>query len=304
MPAGWYAGKRIAVDGHNLAFRYLTSLRGPGGDLLRNPGGRAIGHLVGFLNVVRHLRRLGAEPILVWDGDVHPRKQATVAERVRRRQEAFQQAQLALAAGDQVAYARLARAAVRVTPDMIEDAGRLLGPLGVAVVRADHDGERYAAALCHAGHADAVASEDFDTLVAGAPAMLRRVGGSDAFLHRLDDAAAHGLTAEQLRHVAILCGTDWHPGVKGIGPRLALEAVRAGLPRLFQEAEAGHTPTRLHRLVSAGGLPWPEFEALDRFIADLPTPPAPRAAPPDPSAAVAAAEELGVGRARVLGCFC
>lgn len=303
VPAGWYAGKRIAIDGHNLAFRYLTSLRAHG-DLLRNPEGRAIGHVIGFLNLVRHLRSLGAEPTVVWDGEVHPRKEATVAERVRRRQEAFRQAQAAREAGDEAAYARLARAAVRVTPEMIEDATQVLSALGVAVVRADHDGERYAAALCRAGHADAVASEDFDTLVAGAPTMLRRVGGPDAFLHRLEDAAAHGLDQAQLRHVAILCGTDWHPGVRGIGPRLALEAVKAGLPRLFEEAAAGRAPTRLHRLVGAGSLDWQEFQDLDRFIADLPAPPAPRAPPPDPVAAVAVAEALGVGRSRVLGCFC
>ncbi len=42
VPAGWYHGKRIAVDGHNVAFRYLTSFRGKDGDVLRNPDGRVI----------------------------------------------------------------------------------------------------------------------------------------------------------------------------------------------------------------------------------------------------------------------
>ncbi|MCA1810779.1 MAG: hypothetical protein LC623_02070 [Halobacteriales archaeon] len=71
VPEGWYAGKRIAVDGHNVAFRYLTSFRGRDGDLLRSRDGRAIGHLVGYVNLVRHLRERGAEPIVVWDGQVH-----------------------------------------------------------------------------------------------------------------------------------------------------------------------------------------------------------------------------------------
>src|SRR5688572_7373424 len=43
VPAGWFDGKRIAVDGHNVAFRYLTSFRGRDGDVLRAPDGRAIG---------------------------------------------------------------------------------------------------------------------------------------------------------------------------------------------------------------------------------------------------------------------
>ena len=27
VPGGWFDGKRIAVDGHNVAFRYLSSVR-------------------------------------------------------------------------------------------------------------------------------------------------------------------------------------------------------------------------------------------------------------------------------------
>src|SRR5688572_8647270 len=88
VPAGWFDGKRIAVDGHNVAFRYLTSFRGPGGDVLRAPDGRAIGHLIGYVNLVRHLRERGAEPIVVWDGEVHPRKRRTVDERNRVRKDA------------------------------------------------------------------------------------------------------------------------------------------------------------------------------------------------------------------------
>ena len=60
VPGGWFDGKRIAVDGHNVAFRYLASFRGRDGDVLRSPDGRAIGHLIGYLNLVRHLRERGA----------------------------------------------------------------------------------------------------------------------------------------------------------------------------------------------------------------------------------------------------
>ena len=56
LPPGWLDGKRVAVDGHNVAYRYLTSFRGRDGDLLRAPDGRAIGHLIGYANLVRHLR--------------------------------------------------------------------------------------------------------------------------------------------------------------------------------------------------------------------------------------------------------
>ncbi|HET6399363.1 MAG TPA: hypothetical protein VFH47_07400 [Candidatus Thermoplasmatota archaeon] len=400
---GWLEGRRVAVDGHNLAYRYLTSARAPDGDLLRNAAGRPIAHLLGFLGLVRHLRERGAEPIIVWDGAVHARKLATVQERVatwrkaqekvddlqrrlahataigpaayaraaRLRHEALagplvaldarpdappqpehgrdaggaglprtQQVTLAsspdpslpppeAASPDEVAHARaelerilvlgeaaygarciqelrveLVEARRRVTSfdePMREDCTRLLSSVGVAVVQADHDGERYAAGLCAAGHADAVATEDFDALVAGAPVMLRKLGSREAFEHRLGDA---GLSPSQLRQVAILCGTDWHPGVKGFGAKTARKALERypDLRTLVAEADAG-VQGRWHDLVRASGMDLALFEDLEAFIAHLPATPEPPRAKPDPAAAVALADTFGVGRARVLGCF-
>ena len=306
VPPGWYDGKRIAVDGHNVAFRYLTSFRGKDGDVLRNPEGRAIGHLIGFVNLVRGLRAQGAEPTVVWDGTVHPRKRATVEGRIQRRLEAALNAQEAEAAGDRDAHHKYLRMTTYLDGAMIEDATRLLEPLGVAVVRADHDGERYAAALCRAGHADAVATEDYDALVAGAPTVLRKAGSAEPFLHHLSDLAGHGLDAAQLRWVAILCGTDWNEGVHGFGAKTALKAIRdfPDLRILVREAEAGSESTRWHRMVKESGLTLREFDEVDAYIAALPKVAAAHKPRPDPTKAAAVAEGLGLQKERVLACFC
>jgi 5'-3' exonuclease len=371
VPPDWYAGKRIAVDGNNLAFRYLSAMRGPDGGPLRNRDGRAIGHLLGYVNLVRHLRERGAEPIVVWDGQVHERKRATVDERNRQRRNAdFEahtlqgelqkagvlgpaafgaahradlHAQLSLleglaatdpgAADDLAAVREAVQRAARLTDAqlgaartvqledevltakrrvtrlegaMIADCTQVLEALGVAVHDAPHDGERYAAALCRAGLADAVATEDFDALVAGAPAVLRKAGSQQPFLHRLDDVAAHGLSAQQLRWVAILCGTDWHPGVKGFGAKTAVKALRErpDLRGLIQEAQSGAGAGRWHALVAAAGLTLREFDEMDAFIADLPTPEARRPAPPRPDVAMDLAGRLGLDSRRVLACYC
>ncbi len=306
VPAGWYHGKRIAVDGHNVAFRYLTSFRGKDGDVLRNPDGRVIGHLIGFLNLVRSFRREGAEPILVWDGTVHPKKRATVEGRIARRMEAALNAQEAEAAGDQEAHHKYLRMTTYLDGAMIEDATRLLSPLGVTVLRADHDGERYAAALCRAGHADAVATEDYDALVAGAPTVLRKAGSAEPFLHHLDDLGTYNLSVAQLRHIAILCGTDWHPGVHGFGAKTALKALKehADLRTMVAEAEAGAAATRWHRMVKDSGLTVAEFDELDAYIAGMPEIPTPPTARPDPAAAVEIGLGMGLARERVLACFC
>ncbi len=373
MPADWYANKRIAVDGHNVAFRYLSSFRGPDGGPLCNRSGRVIGHLVGYVNLVRHLRERGAEPIIVWDGDIHEKKRKTVEERTRQRKGALlnantlegelQKARLlgpqafgATHRADLTAQVRLLEALATTDPDedtlaelegrrrdlaraatltdaqlgaarivhledevlqakrrvthldgvMIGDCTRVLEALGVAVVRAPHDGERYAAALCRAGHADAVATEDFDALVAGAPAVLRKAGSAQPFLHRLDDLAMHGLTHQQLRWVAILCGTDWHPGVKGFGAKTAVKALKEhpDLRVLIRDAAAGSGTSRWHRLVAESGLSLPEFDEMDAFIADLPAPEAPASAPPRPDLAMSLAGELGLDARRLVAAFC
>ncbi len=306
VPTGWYAGKRIAVDGHNVAFRYLTSFRSHDGDILRNSEGRAIGHLIGYVNLVRHLRERGAEPIIVWDGDVHPRKWATVEGRIQKRLEAAINAEEALAAGDHSAHQKFLRATTYIDGAMIRDCSRLLQALGVAVVRAPHDGERYAAALCHAGHADAVATEDFDALVAGAPAVLRKAGSQEPFLHHLSDLATHGLSRDQLRHIAILCGTDWHPGVKGFGAKTALKMLQAepDIRKVIRAAHDGTGTARYHKLLKEADLTLAAFDEMDSFIAELPPAQAPTVARPDPGTAVAVASEMGLERNRVVACFC
>lgn len=306
VPEGWYHGKRIAIDGHNVAFRYLTTIRGRDGGMLLGRRERPIGHVLGFLGLVRSLRAAGAEPIVVWDGAVHPRKEATVQERIRKREETLARAEAAKAAGDVAEYKRLMRGTVYIRPEMIEDCSRVLETVGVAVATADHDGERFAAALCLGGHADAVATEDFDALVAGAPFVLRKAGGQAPFMHRLTDLEAHGLDAAQLRQVAIVSGTDWHPGIRGFGPKTAVKAIAeyGDLRELWAQVEAGRDDTRLHRLVAAGGMDLATFEDLDGYVAALPAPGAPRAPKPCPDMASAVADEVGVGHERILACFC
>lgn len=307
VPEDWYNGKRIAVDGHNVAFRYLTSIRGKDGDVLRNENGRAISHLLGFTGLVRQLREKGAEPIVVWDGKVHPRKQATVNERIRKREEAQARADEAKASGDYALYHRLMRSTVYFSEEMIHDATRLLESVGVAVVTADHDGERYGAALCAAGHADAVATEDFDALVAGAPWVLRKAGGGEPFLHKLTDLEAQSLTVQQLRQIAIVCGTDWHPGVKGFGAKTAVKALASypHLGDLFAEVDGGDVDsTRFHKLIAKGAMSSEEFADLDAYIAKLPDPEEPRKAKPCPEMARATAEDVGLSAERVMACFC
>jgi flap endonuclease-1 len=306
VPDAWYEGKRVAIDGYNVAYRYLAASLGA--DLHRNKAQRPIGHLLGYLHVVRFLRERGAQPIVVWDGPVHPLKRATVESRIARRLEASLNAEEALAAGDMAAYEKHLRGTIYIDGAMVRDCTRLLEALGVPVVVADHDAERYAAALCQAGHADAVATEDYDALVAGAPVVVRKAGSAQAFFHGLEDLdPTHELDTRKLRWVAILCGTDWNPGgVKGLGAKTAVRLLREypDLPALVQEAAQGMASTRYHAMVRDSGLTPEFFQQLDEHISTLPKVDAPTRPKPDPALAAQVADEFHLDRKRTMACFC
>jgi flap endonuclease-1 len=91
--------------------------------------------------------------------------------------------------------------------------------------------------MARRGDVWAPASKDYDALLFGAPRLVRflTISGRE-FLpsrgtsrpirpelidlpHMLD---ALGITATQLVDLGLLVGTDFHPGVKGIGPKKAL----------------------------------------------------------------------------------
>jgi flap endonuclease-1 len=81
--------------------------------------------------------------------------------------------------------------------------------------------------MARRGDVDYVGSEDYDTLLFGAPETLRQLtsSGDPELMSLAATLAEHDLTWEQLVDVGILCGTDFNDGVDGVGPKTALKAV-------------------------------------------------------------------------------
>jgi flap endonuclease-1 len=104
----------------------------------------------------------------------------------------------------------------------------LLDRLDVPYIEAPAEGEAQASYMARKGDADYVGSEDYDTLLFGAPLTLRQLTSKgDPELMDLDATlATHDITWEQLVDIGILCGTDFNPGVDGIGPKTALKLVK------------------------------------------------------------------------------
>jgi flap endonuclease-1 len=91
------------------------------------------------------------------------------------------------------------------------------------------------------GEARYVVSQDYDTLLFGAPNLVRNltVSGKRKIRGRqivvnperlilADVLAGLKLTREQLIEIGILVGTDFNPGVEGIGAKTGLKIVQRG----------------------------------------------------------------------------
>ena len=234
-------GRAFAVDAANTLHQFLALIRTPDGVPLKDSQGRVTSHLVGLLyRTTRLVTDYNLRLVFVFDGPPPDLKAPELERRRAEREKAEREYREALARGDMKTAWSKAVGTGRLTPQMADEAKRVLGFLGIPYVQAPGEGEAQAAFMAQRGDVWAAASRDFDSLLFGAPRLLRyltitgrrRLPGQRGTvplqpeLIRLDCLLAeHGLTREQLVDVAILIGTDFSPGVPQVGPKTALKLI-------------------------------------------------------------------------------
>ncbi|MHB8584686.1 MAG: flap endonuclease-1 [Thermoplasmatota archaeon] len=236
-----FSGRVLAVDGFNTLYQFLSIIRQPDGTPLMDAQGNVTSHLAGLLYRTANLIEAGIRPAFVFDGPPHPLKRATLDTRARRKVVAEAAHREAVAAGD-VARARTAATQTsRLTGPMIVQAKALLDGLGLPWVDAPGEGEAEASRLAQDGTAFGAVSQDFDSLLFGAPRLVRNLAvtgrrklpGKRVFVDvepeviELDATlkALH-ITREQLVEAAILIGTDFNAGIHGVGPKRAVKLIQ------------------------------------------------------------------------------
>jgi flap endonuclease-1 len=222
------AGSVVAVDAHNWLYRYLTTtVKWTRDEVYTTDAGEEVANLVGVVQGLPKFFEHDLVPVFVFDGGVTDLKAAEVSERRERRERAEQRRAEAEQRGDAVEAARLEARTQRLTDTILETTRELLGLLDVPVVDAPAEGEAQAAYMARRGDADYAGSEDYDTLLFGAPLTLRQLTskGSPELMDLDATLDRHGISLEQLVDVAILCGTDFNEGVEGVGPKTALRAI-------------------------------------------------------------------------------
>ncbi|RLM53614.1 flap endonuclease-1 [Halobellus sp. Atlit-31R] len=219
------AGSVVAVDAHNWLYRYLTTtVKFTREDAYTTAAGEEVANLIGVVQGLPKFFEHDLVPVFVFDGGVTELKDEEVAERRAAREKAEELKQAAEERGDDVAAARLEARTQRLTGIIHETTRELLELLDVPVVEAPAEGEAQASHMAIRGDADYVGSEDYDTLLFGAPYTLRQLTskGNPELMDLDATLAKHDLTREQLVDVAILCGTDFNEGLSGVGPKTAL----------------------------------------------------------------------------------
>jgi len=235
-------GKSIAVDAYNALYQFLAIIRQPDGTPLKDSSGRITSHLSGLFYRTSNLVELGIRPVYVFDGVPPALKEVEIKRRMRVKEEAAVRYEKALREGRTEEARVYAQATSRLKDYMAEDSKKLLDLMGIPWVQAPSEGEAQAAHLTKRGDSYYCASQDYDSLLFGAPRFVRNVTVSgrrklpskNIYVDVIPEVVElqqvlndSGITYEQLVDVGILIGTDFNPdGIKGLGPKTALKLIR------------------------------------------------------------------------------
>jgi flap endonuclease-1 len=230
-----------AVDANNALYQFLSIIRQPDGTPLMDKQGRVTSHLSGILFRVSNFMQKGIKPVFVFDGIPTALKQETVDGRRKIRTEASEKWKEAIERGDEAEAFKQARSSSRVDTTIIETSKELLRLMGLPTIQAPGEGEAQAAYMAAKGEARYVVSQDYDTLLFGAPTLVRNLTVSGKRKIRGRQVTVNPerlilaevleglrLTREQLIEIGILIGTDFNPGIEGIGPKTGLKIVQRG----------------------------------------------------------------------------
>jgi flap endonuclease-1 len=236
-------GRTLAVDGNGELYQFLALIRLRDGTPLQDSKGRTTSHLSGlFYRTTRLMAEHGLKLVFVFDGAPPQLKAREIAKRRSVRTKYEEERASALARGDLAEAYSKATMTSRLTRDMIAEARELLRLMGVPTVQAPSEGEAQAAHMARISpDVWAAASKDYDSLLFGAPRLVRflTISGKEFLpsqgtfrpivpetieLDRL--LVGWGISREGLIDLAILVGTDFNEGIKGVGPKKALKLVQ------------------------------------------------------------------------------
>jgi flap endonuclease-1 len=236
--------------------------------------GRVTSHLSGLFYRTTNLLSRGVKLIYVFDGEKSELKKRTIELREKRKEEAMKKYDAAKIEGNEGEMFKYSRQTSRLTEEMLTESKELLRALGVPVVNAAEEGEAQASFMARNDpEIYAVASQDYDCLLFGAPRLIQNLTFSkkkslasgnvvsiQPEMISFEDVLNYlEISHEQLICLGILVGTDFNPGgIRGIGQKRALQIVKYDRQPvlIFEEIE---------RLKNMGKVSEPDFKWEEIF---------------------------------------
>jgi len=247
------SNKVLVVDGQNMLYQFLTSIRQQDGSLLTDSKGQVTSHLIGLIARVTNFMSKKLKLVFVFDGTVPELKHKELQKRKQNKIHAEKKYQEAKSAENIEEMKKFASRTTRLTKEMVEEAKLLLNAIGIPVIQAPSEGEAQAAHMVAKGDAYAIVSQDADSLLFGATKVVRNlnVSGrrkygstyksiSPEIIDLSENLNNLGIDRNQLIILSMLVGTDYNiRGIKGIGPKKALKLVKEikDKEKLFEEVK-------------------------------------------------------------------
>lgn len=233
-------GKKIAIDAYNTIYQFLTTIRQKDGTPLMNSKGIITSHLSGLFHRSIKLLENDIKIVYVFDGKPPSFKEETVKSRREVKEDAKVKWEKALKSGNLEEAKKYAQMTSKLTPEMVEDAKELLDAMGIPHIQAYSEGEAQGSYMAKVGIVDFCASQDYDSLLFGAPNMIRnltlsgrrKIPGRNTYIDitpeiiNLEKSLKElNITRKKLIWLSLMIGTDYNKGVNGIGPKKGYKIV-------------------------------------------------------------------------------
>jgi len=124
---------------------------------------------------------------------------------------------------------RISKQAVHIQPTDFANSKELFKLLGVPFFDASVEAETTCSDLCKQNKVDFVVSEDSDVIAYGTPMFVSKINtsaGTATVIYYKDILEALEFTEEQFLDFCIMCGTDYNPNIRLIGPKKAYKLIK------------------------------------------------------------------------------
>merc|ERR1712130_15748 len=227
-----YFGRIIALDATMALYQFLIAVRHGADGVLTNDAGETTSHIIGFFYRTIRMMENGVKPIYIFDGKPPAFKQEELKQRKEKRDKAEIELKEAEEAGDTAKIVQMQKRTVKATREHVADCQKLLSLMGVPWYAAPGEAEAQCSRMCAQGIVYGAGTEDMDALTFGTTKLVRHLTDSEArkkpVLEFDLNKVLNGLdvTMAQFIDICILCGCDYCPSIRGIGPKKAYQYIK------------------------------------------------------------------------------